>query len=173
MICRENGAAALPDREVDRRAMIYLITHRECDAYFTQFKPSRILHVGLEPTDREDYLFDTSGDSIADKNPYFCELTGVYWIWKNGKESEQDAVGVEHYHRFFMVHPHAFLDENYVWHMLSRHDIILPERFMLTESVEEQYGIWHRREDLEMLRRLVAERQPEYLPAFERVMRRD
>ena len=41
------------------------------------------LHVGREGKQDLGYIGDNTGDNISSKNPYFCELTGIYWAWKN------------------------------------------------------------------------------------------
>jgi len=45
-----------------------------------------------------DMIGDDTGDNISIKNSNYCELTALYWMWKN---VEADYYGLFHYRRLF------------------------------------------------------------------------
>ena len=49
---------------------------------------------------------DETGVTISHKNKYYSELTGIYWVWKNTKQSVSGAC---HYRRYFTAQPEPFL----------------------------------------------------------------
>ena len=88
------------------------------------------VHVGraLYPDKEFGYQSDAEGDNISIKNPYFCELTALYWAWKNLKA---DYVGLAHYRRHFSlktVHRggrNSVLTGKQAEILCRKHDIIL------------------------------------------------
>lgn len=60
------------------------------------------IHVGRSISrfkeDMREMIGDDTGDNISEKNPYYCELTALYWAWKN---LDADFVGLCHYRRYF------------------------------------------------------------------------
>lgn len=67
------------------------------------------LHVGkaLNPGLDLGIRGDDEGDNISDENGYYCELTALYWIWKN---VSADAKGLFHYRRVLDTRPHPMVD---------------------------------------------------------------
>ena len=41
------------------------------------------VQVGAEKKESLGYARDNEGENISKKNPNYCELTGLYWAWKN------------------------------------------------------------------------------------------
>lgn len=137
------------------------------------------LHVGREGKPDLGYLGDNSGDNISSKNPNFCELTGLYWAWKN---LQCDYVGLCHYRRYFCAGSYGsdvyskrksiFQRPDYE-KLLKQYDIILPKkRNYYIETVRSQYEHAHNKSDLDEVKRIIDEKYPEYGEAFNKVMNR-
>jgi len=67
------------------------------------YKRSKIflpIHVGKALSDKDfGIIGDDTGENISSKNASYCELTGMYWAWKNLKGV--DYIGLCHYRRYF------------------------------------------------------------------------
>jgi len=104
------------------------------------------IQVGAALTEKrlaEGICVDNVGDNISHKNKQFCELTALYWIWKNATE---DVVGLVHYRRHFI------LPEDWQQIMLENNiDVILPIPLYVEPSLEENYKSRHDGSDLEYL----------------------
>ena len=58
------------------------------------------IHVGKAISDIDlGIIGDDEGINISHKNASYCELTGMYWAWKNLKDT--DYIGLCHYRRYF------------------------------------------------------------------------
>ena len=71
---------------------IVIATHIQCE--LPQNDMYLPLHVGAEGKESLGYQKDSVGDNISKKNPSFCELTGLYWAWKN---LDVKYLGLVHY----------------------------------------------------------------------------
>lgn len=59
------------------------------------------VHAGKVISDKELFIQgDNEGDNISWKNPWYCELTVLYWLWKN---TTADYKGLMHYRRTFAI----------------------------------------------------------------------
>lgn len=141
------------------------------------------LHVGAEGKKDSNgndldfgYTKDNSGDNISVKNPAFCELTGLYWAWKNLKN---DYIGLAHYRRHFMLKkkgndPFAnVLTMDEVEELLHSYKVIVPiKRNYYIETLYSHYAHTHYAEQLDTTREIIREQCPEYLASFDLIMRR-
>lgn len=107
--------------------IIYIITHKPFKKV-TNSDLYKTLLVGADTNNGlDDYIKDNDfPENISYKNPHFCELTGLYWMWKRSKE---DYLGLCHYRRYFTDDNGHILDNSStVLDMLHDYDIILPQR---------------------------------------------
>lgn len=125
------------------------------------------LHVGCEGKQPLGFTGDNTGEHISEKNPNYCELTGMYWMWKN---VSCDIIGLCHYRRYFL-HDEKFLNKEYVEHIMKTHEMILPYSSRTKEgTVYLQYGIRHEIRDLLLCKKVIEDLCPEYTDAFSWVM---
>ena len=134
------------------------------------------LQVGAEGKADLGYVKDNSGDNISERNANYCELTGLYWAWKN---LDADYIGLAHYRRHFCLKSskgdkwQKILTKEQLEPLLQKHDIILPNpRNYFIETNYDQYVHAHHAEDLDTTREILQERYPDYLPIYDDYMKR-
>lgn len=149
------------------KTSLYVMTHKKfpepTDPLYVPLHVGAALHAPLP------YISDDTGDNISVKNPNFCELTGLYWVWKNDPES--DVVGLCHYRRFFVDENGKKLGLEFVNAALKKYDVIMTPQFVLKSgTLWEHYVSEHHEQDLVVLRSAIEKLYPEYLAAFDEVM---
>lgn len=134
------------------------------------------LHVGKAGKESIGFAGDDTGANISAKNPYYCELTGLYWLWKN---NTSDYKGLVHYRRHLGGGTggkdpwQRILTQKQLEQILATSDVLLPKkRRYYIESLYSHYAHTHYAEHLDITRQILQESCPEYVLAFDRVMRR-
>jgi len=137
---------------------IYIMTHR--DAILPQSSLYKVVGLGGYSSS-QTHLDSSTGDSIASRNKYYNELTGMHYVWKNITDDE--LVGICHYRRFFNFIPfgkegnqvHRKLDEEAIGllsdsrqeerihDLLNHYDIIVPKVRYSGELIGKEYSHLH------------------------------
>lgn len=131
---------------------------------------------------------DDKGDNISNKNDSYCELTGMYWAWKN--MTGVDVIGLCHYRRYFDfydshifknqinytltsdIHENSFKIPHSLQVALANGTIVVPKKRVLSISLKQAYCSIHSCEDLKLLEELIRKTQPQkYIMAYDKVMR--
>ena len=148
---------------------IFIVTHKECE--LPQLEGYHSLLVGAngkQLSQKFDY-YDNTGDNISDKNSSYCELTGLYWIWKN---VDADILGLCHYRRFFSaarmsISPAHYLKAEQIRAIMRDHDVILPRRLYFRTRIADAVRIAPNKADLEEIRTALAALYPDYIADYE------
>lgn len=149
---------------------VYVATHKKYNVLDNDiYKP---IQVGAALKDDLGYTKDSTDDNISDKNKSFCELTGVYWIWKNDKS---DVTGLVHYRRYFYKNMWSnknknIIDKDIITKELSKHECIVCKKSKIPfGTVEKYYAKHHYLKDYETMGQVLKEKYPEYYDSFKKV----
>ncbi|MBQ9340256.1 MAG: DUF4422 domain-containing protein [Paludibacteraceae bacterium] len=103
-----------------KTAKIIVCCHKQ--DVMTKQAPYLPVHVGKALSNAELGIQpDDEGENISAKNRSYCELTGLYWAWKNLKNV--DVIGLCHYRRYFDFH--------------NQCDSVMPETPFKTEDFDK------------------------------------
>lgn len=149
---------------------VYIVTHKDYifpnDGYYLPIQVGNVFN--------NDLLSDNSLDNISSKNKNYCELTALYWIWKNIKE---ENIGLVHYRRYFTVSEEDGLDFNgvyipnkhYIDGVLEKFDLILPEKVDLKIPMYRHWGRCHNIDDWVNIGKIINQIYPEYIESYNKV----
>lgn len=151
---------------------ILVATHKD------YFMPHDSLYVPIRvgkalSQDDFGYIGDDSGDNISLKNPYFCELTAMYWGWKN---LDANYLGLVHYRRYLSFKHKGttwddILDQNEAEYLCQNWDVILPtKRRYWIETIQSHYQHTHDISHLYKTRDILKSKYPTYLSAYDKVL---
>ena len=156
---------------------IIIATHKRyqmpSDEIYLPVHVGRALNSVWIGTPLMEYIGDNTGDNISSKNRNYCELTALYWAWKN---LDYEYLGLVHYRRHFKGGNgdkwQSVLTKRKAEQLLKKYDVILPKkRDYFIESTYDQYVHAHNKQDLDKTLEILQESYPEYIPAWDRVMK--
>jgi len=145
---------------------IYIASHKKFEIPNNQLYTP--LYVGGNEILCERGIHDNTLDNISELNNAYCELTALYWIWKN---SDENIVGLVHYRRYFKI-GNKILEKQDVENILKSHSIIVTKKrnYFIT-SIEKHYEKAHVKEDLELTRKIIIDLFPDYIDSYNKVMK--
>lgn len=92
---------------------------------------------------------------IFPENKSFCELTGIYWLWKNYHAC--DYIGICHYRRYLINRQGLIFTEKELMRLLQNHDMITPKLLTLNTSYFNGFSQNHHQKDLLITEQVISE----------------
>lgn len=120
---------------------------------------------------------DDQGENISEKNVNYCELTGLYWLWKNRlqtREKINDTIpgGIADYYGLFHYRRLLDVSDEDVLRMKERDvDVVLPFPTLHEPDISEHYARYVKESDWKAMRQALLELKPEYSKALERILK--
>lgn len=111
-------------------------------------------------------IMDNIGDNISEKNVNYCELSALYWIWKNAghERGEHDYLGLFHYRRILDV------TEEDRYRMADNDiDVILPYPTIHSPNIDEHHRRYVKDQDWKAMVSALEELAPEYVRAMPQI----
>lgn len=110
---------------------------------------------------------DDTGVNISKMNPFYCELTTLYWFWRNCRAP---SVGLSHYRRYFLSEKSGAYLTGAELMALDGFEVIapLPRRYFVI-NVKDQLSARFGRSYWEILGDSISKVQPNYLKCMDEV----
>ena len=157
---------AIRMKHIKGTLQIYIMTHVSFDV-----PPDPIyhpLHVGRALKEELGYPGDDTGDNISDQNMYYSELTGLYWAWKNVRNTEY--IGLCHYRRYFLNEHNRLMTKADFMPILEKYNVILSQPVISDKCYRDTYAEAHNIHDLEIVGEAITTLYPDCVPIFEEVL---
>lgn len=163
---------------------IYVVGHKNYNFPNNSiYKPLQVGHGNAFTQYRDNTCLN-----ISEKNANYCELTALYWMWKNDIVS--DIIGLTHYRRYFSFKDHnkyyiktrnimANHDfENFIKppdfpRVFEQYDIILPTPEYYINGMYKQYRDCHNIIDLDITIKILLQLYPDYSETLNTVFNRN
>lgn len=141
---------------------VYILSHK---AFNAPSSPDYVpLQVGASLHEDLGYLRDDLGDNISSRNPFYSELTGLYWVWKHDHTSE--IIGFSHYRRYLLDLKGQLYQAPEVQRLLQTNDLITTKVVTLDYNYYEAFGGRHHQKDLDILCQVMQSLHPNLYPLF-------
>lgn len=124
--------------------------HIRQDDVYMPIQVGKALHLELDL----GFQNDNTGDNISAKNSSYCELTAMYWAWKNLKDT--DYIGLCHYRRYFD------LTNEEIYKFIRDGAILIAKPIVLPISVYQELVHWTCLEDATIFIDSILTLFPEY-----------
>lgn len=143
------------DKDSVKVYMAKCCVDRQLQADMRKYEWETPIQVGAALTDqRIAEICDNQGENISHKNREFCELTALYWIWKNDRSK---YAGLCHYRRHFNM------DAEMLCRIVcSDIDVVVTIPILNFPNVRSIYIQDHSESDWEIMKGVVQTIQPEY-----------
>ena len=178
--------------ELNSKLKILVCCHKKSELPQNDFDIFLPIHVGAAIStqnlgiQRDDELDGEKCDNISEKNKSYCELTAIYWAWKNIKKlyPNIEYIGLNHYRRFFnFTEPYA-----HDWNLKPINDIskyklnpiklnclfnhgigVMAKKKVYPYSLAVDYSVAHISEDLRTLGNIIKNSFPDYYKDYVKI----
>lgn len=122
---------------------------------------------------------DNTGENISSKNGNYCELTGLYWVWKNLLKKRPASEGrrddrVGEYYGFAQYRRILMLSDEHLSKLVEKDiDVVLPYPLYYEPDINAHHERYLKDSDWEALLTALRELQPEYADAVPQILAGD
>ena len=134
----------------------------------------------------DEMIGDDTGDNISHLNSYYCEMSAIYWAWKNYEQlGNPDYIGFIHYRRHLLFNPKIKFSNNLIQYKaisddylknsvseheigryLKNHDVLAGPLHKFGSNIEVEYADKHFPKDFSIMEEIVKKNHPDYYNVF-------